>query len=178
VRARSRLVAPALALALAAVAAGAPGRAGARVTDPTAINRFDLRFEAGVGGPAGSGGGTLSIPWRFVALEGAIGWGWTGVNGSLGLRLIPARWGPNSLSVGAYGTRTHPLGFEPLGGGPSWFGTADVAYQRVVFIDKIVFIAAGVSYGRFVPVPSGDARRDRPYDAYFPAVRAGWGRRY
>lgn len=167
---------------LAALAAGAtlvtPGAAWSRVTDPTVINAFDLRFEAGAGSPVASIGGTFSVPFRFAALEASGGWGWTGINGSLGVRLIPVRFGRNAISLGVAGTLTKPLGFEPLGGGRSWFTTAELAYQRVVFIDNVLFLAAGPTYGRIVPAVSGNAKEDRPFLTLFPSFRIGWGRRY
>lgn len=178
-RSASRLIVAALArLGAAAAGLGYGGAAQARVTDPTAINAFDLRFEAGAGSPVASIGGTFSLPFRFAALEASGGWGWTGINGSLGLRLIPFRFGPNAVSLGGAGTLTKPLGFEPFGGDDSHFGTVDLAFQRVVFIDKILFIAVGATYGRIAPTPTGRAKEDRPYYTAFPSLRVGWGRRY
>lgn len=146
-----------------------------RMIDKEAISRFDTRFEVSLAGPAGAVGGTLSVPWKFFAIEGSAGWGLTGINLSLMPRLIPLRWGPNAVSVGFAGTYTHPVGIEPLGAGPSWYVTAEAAYQRAVFIDNVVFIGAGVTHGEARPY---EPTRDPAYRATWPELRFGWGRRY
>jgi hypothetical protein len=154
--------------------------AQARVTDPTAINTFDLRMDAGLASPVGALGGAISVPFRFFAAEVSSGLGATGLNLSVMPKIVPLRWGRNQLLVGVAGTVSLPHEIAPMGRKRSYWLTAEVAYQRNIFIDNILYLAAGVTRGSYLGQCLNEGHSTCPIEAkvLWPEIRIGLGRRY
>jgi hypothetical protein len=149
--------------------------AAQRVTDPNVINRFDTRFEVGLASPVGMVGGTLSVPWQHAAVDASLGWGLTGAQVSLMPKWIPVRWDRSALMVGAGATLAIPtLPFSYLGERRTFFQMAEVAWQRAVLIDNLVYVGLGVMRG---PIYAVDGEGGPPSGkvVYWPALRVGWG---
>jgi hypothetical protein len=166
------------ALVLAALLAPG-GRAQARITDPAAINNFDLRLDMGLATPVGAAGGAISVPWRYFAIEAAGGVGLTGLNFSVMPKLIPLRWDRNQLLVGVAGTVALPHEAFPMGRKRSLWLTGEIAYQRTVFIDNIFYVGLGVTAGRYWNKCLNEGRMCGVENkALWPEIRIGFGRRY
>jgi hypothetical protein len=160
--------------------AGAARPAGARVTDPTAINRFDLRLDAGVASPVGMLGGALSVPFRFFAAEVSGGVGGTGLNLSVMPKIVPLRWDRNQVLVGLAGTVALPHEFAPQGRKRSYWLTGELAYQRNMFIDNVLYVAVGLTRGSYLSQCLNEMHTMCPPEAQvmWPELRVGYGRRY
>lgn len=167
-----------LALVAALVTTGAAAQA--RVTDPTAINTVDLRLDMGLASPVGAMGGALSVPWRWFAMEVAGGVGLTGVNLSVMPKVIPLRWDRNQLLVGVAATLVLPHQSFPMGRKQSRWLTAEVAYQRTIFIDNILYLGLGMTAGSYWGkcLNEGNTMCPPEKSAVWPEVRVGFGRRY
>ena len=168
----------AAAVSLVALSTGRPAQA--RVLDHTVVNTFDLRFDSGLATPVGAAGGAFSVPWRYFAIEAAGGVGLTGLNLSVMPKLIPVRWDRNSLMVGVAGTVALPHEMFPMGRKRTIWLTAEVAYQRTIFVNNILYIGAGVSAGSYWGRCLNDNRTMCPpaEKVLWPEVRLGLGRRY
>lgn len=166
----------AVALGLCALALPA-ATASARVTDATVVNRYDTRFDLGMASPSGIAGGavTLNFP-RFVA-EGAIGWGPTGAQLSAMPKLVLNRWGKNTLMLGVAATFSYPLIWRYLGTRWSFWQTAELAWQRVVHIDRILYIGVGVTRGTMYEDRNCGVGPCGGQNVVWPEVRIGWGLR-
>jgi hypothetical protein len=159
-----------------AVATLAGGPAAARVTDPDVINTLDTRFEGGVASPVGFVGGSVAMPWRYAAVEGSAGWGITGWQLSSMVKAIPARWrGGNTVMVGVGATVALPAIWAYLGERRSWWQTAEVAWQRVFGIDRIIYIGLGVVHGKYYESPCDGCQRAT--EVVWPELRVGFGMR-
>jgi hypothetical protein len=165
-------------LAVALSCLGAP--AVARVLDPTVVNAFDLRMDAGLASPVGAVGGALSVPWRYFAIEAAGGVGLTGLNLSVMPKIIPLRWSSNVLMVGVAGTVALPHISAPMGRRRSTWLTAEVAYQRSIFIDNVFYLGAGLTRGTYTSqcLNEQSTMCPAPTKALWPEIRIGFGRRY
>jgi hypothetical protein len=164
---------------LALVLVGASTPAQARVTDPTAINRFDLRLDAGIASPVGMLGGAVNVPFRFFAVELSAGVGGTGLNLSLMPKIVFARWGRNQLLAGVGATVALPHEFAPMGRARSYWLTAEIAYQRNLFIDNVLYVAAGATRGSYLgQCLNENSMCPRQEDVTWPELRVGFGRRY
>jgi hypothetical protein len=152
----------------------------ARVTDPTAINTLDLRLDAGLATPVGALGGAISVPFRYAALEASGGFGLTGVNLSIMPKLIPLRWGRNQLLVGAAATVALPVTGIPMARKRTFWLTGEVAFQRTLFIDNILYIGAGLTRGGYYNqcLNEGNTMCGLEHRALWPELRVGFGRRY
>lgn len=162
------------AFALAALAIAGPAR-GERVTDPNAINRYDTRFDVGAASPVGSVGGTIAVPWRYAAVEGSLGWGLTGAQLSIMPKAIPLRWHKSALALGVAATLTIPTKpMSSLGDRRSFFQTAELSYQRAVFVDNVFYVGVGITRGQVYPTDVEQTFEPGEV-VYWPAVRIGWG---
>lgn len=168
-------------LALTAALVLAPAAAArARVTDPAAINTADLRFDVGLATPVGAVGGAVSVPWRYFAIEAAGGVGLTGINLSVMPKVIPLRWDRNQLLVGVAATLVLPHEAFPMGRKQSRWLTAEVAFQRTIFIDNILYVGLGVTAGSYWGKCLNDNQTmcSAEQKVLWPELRIGFGRRY
>lgn len=165
---------------LAATLVGLVGCASARVTDPTAINTVDLRFDTGLATPVGAAGGAISVPWRYFALEAAGGFGLTGINLSVMPKVIPLRWDRNQLLAGVAATVALPLPGIPMARERTYWLTGEVAFQRTIFIDNILYIGAGITRGSYYNqcLNANNTMCGIENQALWPELRVGLGRRY
>lgn len=172
------MVRPLLAALTLSVALATP--ALARVTDPAAVNTLDLRLDAGLATPVGALGGVLSVPWRYAAVEVGAGLGVTGVHLSVMPKVIPARWGRNLLLVGVGGNVVLPVTGLPMARERTWWLTGEVAFQRTVFIDNVLYIGAGLTRGSYYNqcLNEGNTLCGGEQKVLWPELRVGFGRRY
>jgi hypothetical protein len=166
--------------ALAFLLVGLAAPAQARVTDPAAVNTLDLRFETGLATPIGFLGGSLSVPWRYFALEASGGFGLTGVQLSVMPKIIPLRWDRNQLMAGVGATVALPVTGIPMARERTYWLTAEVAYQRTMFIDNILYIGAGVTRGSYYNqcLNLMNTMCGVENKVLWPELRLGFGRRY
>jgi hypothetical protein len=159
---------------------GLAGPAGARVTDPTVVNTLDLRMDTGLATPVGALGGALSVPWRYFALEASGGFGLTGVNLSVMPKIIPLRWDRNLLMAGVAGTVALPVTGIPMARKRTFWLTAELAYQRTLFIDNVLYLGVGLTRGGYYNqcLNEGHTMCGFEHKALWPELRVGYGRRY
>jgi hypothetical protein len=176
---RGRLAATLAVGLLGDVAAVGAAGAAPRVTDPTIINRFDTRVDVGLATPVGAIGGTISVPWRHVVLDGSLGWGLTGAQLSVMPKVVPFRRGRHAVMLGLAATLAQPTFHSILGRERSFWQTAELAYQRATYIDSIFYVGAGVTRGTVRPrhLDGGGAATADDRVVYWPMVRLGWGMR-
>jgi hypothetical protein len=169
-----------LRLALIVTLLGLAAPARARVLDPTVVNTFDLRLDAGLATPVGALGGAMSVPFRYFAFEAAGGVGLTGVNLSVMPKLIPVRWDRNQLLVGVAATVALPLTGAPMARKRTYWLTGELAYQRTLFIDNILYLGLGITRGSYYNqcLNEGQTMCGIENKALWPELRIGYGRRY
>jgi hypothetical protein len=169
-----------LVLAALALTTGVAAPAQARITDPTAISNFDLRFDVGLATPVGAVGGTFALPFRYFGVDLSGGVGATGLNLSVMPKVVPLRWDRHAILVGGGFTIALPHEMAPMGRKRSTWLTAEVAYQRSIFIDNVLYLGLGVTGGSYWGRCQNENETRCPAEekVLWPTIRVGYGRRY